>query len=133
MIMSRAHRFGLSLPIVIAGVLLCGAVPAGQQGGSNGPTLSADLKQHSHGGPHKHRVIVQAPDSVLAVLRGGRLGLLKRELKGGAVALEVNDAQLWALERNPLIRHISGDLDVVADMAITNKVTHATDVWQGAQ
>jgi subtilisin family serine protease len=48
-----------------------------------------------------------------------------------AVAIEVDDAQLDALQKNPNYAHLSGDLTVTADMAITNKVTGATSVWQG--
>src|SRR4029078_5025621 len=47
-------------------------------------------------------------------------------------AVEVTDSQLEALKGNPLFEHISGDLPVVADMAVTNTVTGATSVWQGS-
>jgi serine protease AprX len=39
--------------------------------------------------------------------------------------------QLAALQQNPLFSHISGDLPVVPDMAITNQVTQASAVWAG--
>src|SRR5262245_42323371 len=118
----------LSLAIALAGLLLWGSMPAGQQR----PTVSSDLAHHPSG-LHSHRVIVQAPDSALGVLRGGMSGLLRRELKGGAVVLDVNDAQLDALQRNSSVSHISGDLPVAGDgdVALTNSVTRATDVWQG--
>jgi serine protease AprX len=75
-------------------------------------------------------VIVQAGTNSLGNLRRGILGRVRREFND-AIALEVTDAELDALQRNPLYAHISGDLPVVADMAITNKVTAATSVWQG--
>jgi serine protease AprX len=50
----------------------------------------------------------------------------------GASVLEVNDAQLDALQHNSLFAHISGDLPVVPDLAVTNQVTQATSVWAGA-
>jgi serine protease AprX len=115
----------LALPAVLACLVLAGANPSGQRQ----PSMSSDLAGHPRG-PHTHRVIVQGGASALASLRGGIAGVLKRDL-GQAVAIEVNDAQLEALQRNPLYSHISGDLPVVADMAITNKVTAATTVWQG--
>ena len=77
-----------------------------------------------------HRVIVQGDAGALAPLRQGLRGLLRRNL-AGAVALEVTDAQLDALKQDPLYSHISGDLPVVGDMAITNRVTAADAVWQG--
>src|SRR3954462_6926248 len=120
------NRRFLSLPVALAGLLLWGSVPTGQQ---RPPTVSSDLAQHPRG-PHTHRVIVQGADSGLGGLVHGVNGLLRRHLKG-AVALEVNHAQLEALKRNPLYSNISGDLTVTGDMAVTNKVTRASEVWQG--
>jgi serine protease AprX len=123
----RARRSWLALPIALAGLTVWGSVSAGQQ---PLPTLSADLAYHP-ASVHTHRVIVQAPESALGELRRGLSGLLRRDLRGGAVALEVNDAQLDALQRNPLYAHISGDLPVTGDMAVTNQVTGAMAVWGG--
>ncbi len=115
------------------GVLILGpgsSNPAGQRP----PTVSADLAKDDVHGPHRHRVIVQSTDAGLATLRRGVHGILRKDLSaGGAVALEVTDAELAALKRNPEFAHISGDLPVAADMAITNKVTGASTVWQGTQ
>lgn len=115
-----------ALPAVVLCLALAGANPAGQRR----PSMSSDLAAAHARGPHTHRVIVQGPASGLATLRYGLAGLLKRDL-GESVAIEVNDAQFEALQRNPNISHISGDLPVVADMAVTNKVTGATSIWQG--
>jgi serine protease AprX len=115
---------------LVAVVLLLGSWgsrPSGQSGSA--PRLSSDLLTHPTG-QHTHRVIVQTSDESLGVLRHGAFGRLRRELRGGA-ALEVTDGELDALQRNGLFTHISGDLPVVADMAVTNKVTAATTVWQG--
>jgi serine protease AprX len=115
----------LALPVALMCILGSWvATPAGQP-----PTISADLAHHA-AGAHTHRVIVQADQSALEPVRRGLHGFLRRELSG-AMAIEVTDAQLEALEHNPLYSHISGDLPVVGDMAITNKVTGATSVWQG--
>jgi len=120
----------VALLVSSLGVLILGpgsSTPAGQRP----PSVSSDLTAHPKG-THRHRVIVQANDSVLGELRRSVHGLLRRDLaEGGAVALEVTDVELDALQRNPLLSHISGDLPVNADMAITNKVTAATTVWQG--
>ena len=98
--------------------------PAGQA-----PTISSDLAAHAPGA-HLHRVIVQGDAGALGPVRRGLNGLLRRNL-ASAVAIEVTDAQLEALKQNPLFSHISGDLPVVGDMAITNQVTAADLVWQG--
>src|SRR5438094_489782 len=114
-----------ALPAVLICLVFAGADPSGQRQ----PSISSDLARHPPG-PHTHRVIVQGAENGLGSLRRGIAGVLKRDL-GDAVAIEVNDAQLEALQRNPLYSHISGDLPVVGDMAITNQVTAATSVWQG--
>lgn len=121
--MKRRSLF--ALPAVVICLVLAGSTPSGQRR----PSLSSDLAEHPRG-PHTHHVIVQAPDAGLTSLKRGLAGLLRRDLRS-AVAIEVNDAQLEALQKNPNFEHISGDLPVVADMAITNKVTGATSVWQG--
>jgi len=131
MITSRARHYFLPLPIAFAGLCLWGSVPAGQTtNDGQKPTLSADLTNHPHG-LHTHRVIVQAPDSALGALRRGVAGLVRRDLASGAVALEVTDAQLDALQNTPGFAHISGDLPVTGAMAVTNQVTQASAVWQG--
>jgi serine protease AprX len=121
--MNRRNLF--TLPIAVACLALAGSNPAGQ----HRPSVSSDLGTHAKR-PHLHRVIVQADGAGLGALRRGLSGVVRRDL-GDAVAIEVNDAQLEALQRNPLYQHVSGDLPVTGDMAITNKVTAATAVWQG--
>ena len=118
-------RSVFALPAVVLCLLLAGSNPSGQRR----PSVSSDLAEHPRG-PHTHRVIVQAPDSGLEPLKRGLTGRLRRALRT-AVAIEVDDAQLEALKRNPNFAHLSGDITVTADMAITNKVTGATSVWQG--
>jgi serine protease AprX len=118
-------RSYLALPVALVCCLgSWSATPAGQP-----PTLSADLLNHSPGA-HRHRVIVQGDAGALAPLRQGLRGLLRRNL-ASAVAIEVTDAQLDALKQDPLYSHISGDLPVAGDMAITNRVTAADAIWQG--
>ena len=120
-------RYVLALPVIVLLAGSWGSAPAGQTGSS--PRLSGDLLNHP-AGPHTHRVIVQTSDGGLQTLRNGAFGALRRELRGASV-LEVNDGQLDALQHNSLFAHISGDLPVAPDMAITNQVTQATAVWAG--
>lgn len=116
-------------PFGVAVVALLAALAASLSG-QRGPTLSHDLASHPAG--HRgHRIIVQADPGALASLGGRGLGVLRRQMQG-AVAMDVSDEQLAALARNPAIEHISGDLRVFGDMAITNKVTGASSVWQGS-
>jgi serine protease AprX len=120
------RRLLLGLPVVLVCLVLAGSTPSGQ----HGPTVSSDLSVHPRG-PHTHRVIVQGTPEGVKSLKRGVLGLLRRDLGTAAAALEVTDAQLNALQRNGSYKHLSGDLPVVADMAVTNYVTGAASVWQG--
>jgi serine protease AprX len=121
-------RYIFALPVIVLLAGSWGSTPAGQAGSS--PRLSGDLLHHP-ASSHLHRVIVQTSDTGLESLRHGAFGALRRELDGASV-LDVNDAQLDALQRNSLFTHISGDLPVAPDMAITNQVTQATAVWAGS-
>ena len=121
------RRSLIALPVVLVCLVLAGPAPSGQRG----PTVSSDLSVHSRG-PHTHRVIVQGTPAGVASLKRGAFGLLRRDLGADAAAIEVNDAQLNALQRSSAYKHVSGDLPVVADMAVTNQVVGATTVWQGS-
>jgi serine protease AprX len=117
------NRFRVSCAVIAAILLSWPLATHGQRL----PTRSSDL-DNVRG--DRVRVIVQADDSGLRSVRGRLSRALRRELKGAA-ALEVTRAELAALTRDGLVKHISKDLTVVADMAVTNKVTRADSVWQG--
>ena len=95
--------------------------------GQRGPTRSGDLDAFQG---DRVRVIVQADDRGLS-------GVVRRHVRGlrrqvsGAAALELTRAEFEALARDTSVSHISKDLPVVADMAVTNKVTRADSVWAG--
>jgi serine protease AprX len=110
--------------LLVGLVVLSPAQPAGQLL----PSVSEDLLAARQRG-ERIKVIVQSADPD-ASLRGRVRGLLRRELRG-AVALEVSSAEFDALTKDPSILHISRDIPVAGDMAVTNKVTAATAVWAG--
>ena len=113
--------------LTVAVVCLIALVPA-RPHGQRPPTLSADLANVTG---DRIRVIVQpAEEGNVSSLRGRLRGVVRRELQG-AVALEVSKAELETLKRDTSFAHISADLTVSGDMAITNKVTGASTVWQG--
>lgn len=120
-------RTVFAFPVAALLVVSWGSVPSGQ---GTTPRLSGDLLKHASG-PHTHRVIVQTSDNGLQTLDGGGFGIVRGHLQGASV-LEVNDGQLDALQHNSLFSHISGDLPVVPDLAVTNQVTQATTVWAGS-
>lgn len=76
------------------------------------------------------RIIVQSDDRGLNALTSRHARGLRRRL-ANSVALDVDKNELAALKRDSSVLHISRDLPVVADMAITNKVTRADSVWNG--
>jgi serine protease AprX len=125
------RRFSSPLLVVILGLLLWAAAPAGQESSDGAPTLSSDLQQakKDRKAGYKYRVIVQGRDGLLETLSPKQLRKLLK--KGGAAVLEVDRQELEELRRNPLVRHISGDLTVTSDMAVTNAITRATEIWQG--
>jgi serine protease AprX len=97
--------------------------------GQRRPTLSGDL---THAQGDRIRLIVQpASEGDVSSLRGRLRGIVRRELQG-AVALEVSRADFEAMSQDGSFAHISADAPVVADMAITNKVTGASAMWQGS-
>ena len=96
--------------------------------GQRRPTLSGDL---AHVQGDRIRLIVQPADgSSLSSVRGHLRGIVRRELEG-SVALEVSRAEFDSMSNDAALGHISADTTVAADMAITNKVTGASTVWQG--
>jgi serine protease AprX len=99
--------------------------------GQHPPTISDDLRAPARLG-ERVRVIVQAPEGTdVSALRGHLRGVVRREL-AGSVALDVSREELEALKRDSSFAHISADALVTGDMAVTNKVTGATAVWQGS-
>jgi serine protease AprX len=95
--------------------------------GQRHPTRSADLHNLR---ANRVRVIVQADTAGLKSVRGRLARALRREVEGASV-LDLSRAEFEALARDSSVAHISQDLPVVADMAVTNKVTRADSVWQG--
>lgn len=115
--------------LVFGAVILClvTGLPAHPQG-QRRPTLSGELTQVRG---DRIRLIVQpASEGDVSSLRGRLRGIVRRELQG-AVALEVSRADFEAMSQDSAFAHISADVPVVADMAITNKVTGAGAMWQG--
>src|SRR5215211_7792769 len=120
------RRFALAV-LVLCALIGLTARPNGQRP----PTISDDLRQPGRPGD-RIRVIVQGPDDAdVSALRGHLRGVVRREL-AGAVALEVTRGEFDAMSRDAAFAHISVDALVTGDMAITNKVTAATTVWQGS-
>ena len=118
------RRIALLIALFV-GLALTSAVPEGQRG----PTLSDDLKQALARG-ERVRVIVQAEEDALQSLRS-RHGRGLRRLLAGALTLDLTPQELRSLRNASGVAHISGDLPVVADVAIVNKVTEAEKVWAG--
>jgi serine protease AprX len=118
------RRMILLIGLVI-GLTLSSAHPQGQRG----PTLSDDVRAALARGKSV-RVIVQAEDNALQLVRSRHSRGLGRQL-AGALTLDVTPQELGSLTADSGLAHISGDLPVVADMAITNKITGADKVWAG--
>jgi serine protease AprX len=117
--------------VLLVGLLVGMALSSAHPQGQRGPTLSDDLKAALARG-ERVRVIVQAEEGALRSVRT-RLGRGLRRQLAGALTLDVSASELRALRADGGIAHLSGDLPVVADMAITNRVTGADKVWSGTR
>ena len=115
--------------VLFVGLLLGIALSSAHPQGQRGPTISEDLKAALASGA-RVRVIVQAEENTLSSLRF-RLGRGLRRNLAGALSLDVTGSELSRLAAEGGVAHLSGDLPVVADMAITNQVTRADKVWAG--
>ena len=116
-------RLRVSLVVVATALLSYPLATQGQRPRSLSPDPH-DLRSE------RVRVIVQADVPGLKSVRGRLLRALRRELDGAA-ALDLTRGEYEALKRDSSVAHISKDLPVVVDMAITNEVTRAETVWQG--
>jgi serine protease AprX len=116
-------RFRVLLVAVVAAFLSWPQATQGQRF----PTRSSDLNNFRG---DRVRVIVQADHAGLQSVRGRLQRALRREVEG-ATALELTRAEFARLANDSSVAHISQDLPVVADMAVTNKVTRADAIWAG--
>src|SRR5687767_7270595 len=116
-------RFRILLVAVVAALLSWPQATQGQRF----PTRSSDLNDLRG---DRVRVIVQADRAGLQSVRGRLQRALRREVEG-ATALELTRAEFAKLANDSSLTHISRDLRVVADMAVTNKVTRADSIWAG--
>jgi serine protease AprX len=116
-------RVCLSLAAVVVALMSWPLTTHGQRL----PSRSGDLASLR---TDRVRVIVQADGAGLtSVVRRHARGL-RRQL-ASATAVELSKTEFEALARDSSVSHISKDLPVFADMAVTNKVTGASTVWQG--
>ena len=119
----------LRRPLLLCAVVLCllTGLPAHPHG-QRRPTLSSDLARLR--GDRVRLIVQPASDGNVSSLRGRLRGIVRRELEG-SVALEVSRAEFEAMSNDSALAHISADVPVFSDMAITNKVTGASSMWQG--
>src|SRR5262245_51501562 len=117
-------------PFFFIAVILCllTGLPA-HPSGQRRPTLSGDLTNVR--GDRVRLIVQPTAEGDLGSIRGRLRGIVRRELEG-SVALEVSRAEFDAMSRDSAFAHISADAVVVSDMAITNKVTGASAMWQGS-
>jgi serine protease AprX len=119
------RRRMLVIVCLLIGLMFSSAHPQGQRR----VTLSEDVKAALARG-QRVRVIVQAEENALQSVRARHGRGLRRQL-AGALSLDLTPQEVGNLQWDGGVTHISGDLPVVADMAITNKVTAADKVWGG--
>ena len=115
----------IGLLFVLSLVALWSAAPQGRQTTTYTDGVRDALKRG-----RATRVIVQADQPALQTL-GSRLARGMRRRLSNAIALDVSAGELKSVIAEGRAVHVSEDLPVVSDMAITNRVTRATSVWEG--
>ena len=95
---------------------------------SAGTTLSADLLAKRKPG-ERIRVIIQGSETGMTSLRGRLRAALRRDL-GEGLAVDLSPEEFANLSKDSSVAHLSGDVPVAADMALTNRITKAAEVWQ---
>ena len=110
---------------LLVGLVLSSAHPQGQ----GRVTLSQDLQAALARG-QSVRVIVQAEENALQSVRLRHSRGLRRQL-AGALSLDLSPQDVKNLQSDGSSAHLSSDLPVIADVAVTNKVTKAETVWGG--
>jgi serine protease AprX len=92
--------------------------------------LSADLADHLATGSPSIDVIVDGDGPTIDAIAARYNLVVKRRMKNGGV-LRVNAGQLDALQRDPDLDHLSGDVAIRSSMAVTNVSIGADQIWAG--
>jgi len=122
---------GAPLRRAACAALLLLAVTAAPGFAEHRARLSADLADHLAAGSQSIDVIVHGDRADVDALASRYNVLVARYLKSGGV-LRVNAGQLDALQRDPDVDHLSGDLPLRPSMAITNAAIGADQVRAGS-
>ena len=113
---------------VLALLVFGAALPAAAQG--HRARVSADLADHLTAGSQNIDVIVHGtPAEVAAIAKRYNVKITKN-LETGAV-LHVNAGQLDALQQDPDVDHLSGDIRIQSSSDVTAESIGADQVWAG--
>jgi subtilisin family serine protease len=93
--------------------------------------LSADLADHLAAGSQNIQVILQGDQATIAALATRYNLKLKKMLTSGAV-VTVNAGQLDALQQDPAVDHLSGDIPIRSLGDVTAQAIGADQVWAGS-
>ena len=110
-------------------LLTAGAIPALA---NHRARLSADLASDLASQSAAIDVIVHGDGPSVDTLAQRYNLVVKRRLKSGAV-LRVTAGQLDALQRDPEVDHLSGDVLIRPSMAVTNVAIGADQAWAGTE
>ncbi len=127
----RSHGRVSSPAVVVAAAVLVCAAAAPPASAEHRARLSADLAQGLAAGAQAIDVIVHGDAASVNALARRYNVPIKRLMKSGGV-LRVNAGQLDALQRDPEVDHLSGDVPVRPAMTVTNTAIGADQVWAGA-
>ena len=93
--------------------------------------LSADLADHLKAGSQSVQVILDGTSAEIAALVARYNLTVKKTLTSGAV-VTVNAGQLDALQQDPAVDHLSGDIRIRTVADVTAEAIGADQVWAGS-
>jgi len=130
MVCVRCLASGRAARAAIAAAALLGAMAAPARA-EHRARLSADLADHLAAGSQTIDVIVHGDAGHVDTIATRYNLVVFRRLRSGAV-LRVNAGQLDALQKDPDLDHLSGDVPIRSTLAVTTQAIGADQVWDGA-
>ena len=116
---------------MMAGVACVVAVlVAAPAGAAHRARLSADLADHLAAGSQSMQVILHGTSAEIAALVSRYNLTVKKTLTSGAV-VTVNAGQLDALQQDPAVDHLSGDIRIRSAADAAAEAIGADQVWAG--
>jgi serine protease AprX len=128
--MLSVHQLSSTTRRTLAGVFCAAVLIAAPAHAAHRARLSADLADQLAAGSQSMHVIVHGTSADIAALVARYNLTVKKMLTSGAV-VTVNAGQLDALQQDPAVDHLSGDIRIRSAADVTAEAIGADQVWAG--